>query len=148
MLFKNKIIETFIIFILSIFVYIILVTLLFSGFNVKNWFIIISGLTTSIFTLKFEDPSSVGAVIFLVGVTASIINYFSKIFPPKLNFLILPIISILLVFLFAIIPYSLFPLEERGGMGAGLAMALYMGTAIIFQIIFSFIISIKIILKK
>lgn len=144
---RNKIIEVFTVFVSSIFVYIVLLASLSSDGGIKSWLVRIIELTTNIFTLKFiEDPYFIITIVLLVGVTSVIINYFSEIFPTRLNFLILPIVSVLLVLLFGII-LPFFSVDS-GSMGEGLAMALYMGLAIVFQVIFSLIISFRRIFKK
>ena len=138
-------------FISSILSFIVLIASITSGGGAGNWFmrwlIRISELTKGVFTFGVdEDQYFKGTIILLIGVISIIINYFSKIFPAKLNFLILPLISIFLVLLFGVI----FPIfsQNRGSMEEGLAIALYMGTAIVFQIIFSLVVSLKSILKR
>lgn len=121
--------------------------LLFSRFNIDFWFEIIGNLFREFLTLEiFKNKFFLGILIFLVGMPAVIINYFSKKLTRKLNFIILPIFAIALVLIFSFIHVLFF--KDSGDM-KGLALAIYMGMAIIFQIIFSITVSIfRVFLKK
>ncbi len=142
----DQIIKIVSVFILAIFTYIVLTSLLISGLS-SNSLLIIKDFIVNLFTLRiFDEERFIGIIILLVGMPAIIINYLSKIISIKLNFFILPIISILLLFIFSIIYLIFFKFEES--MDFGLGMILYLGTALIFQIFFSLTISFLRLFKK
>lgn len=94
----------------------------------------------------FENSFEIGALILLVGLPSVIINYFSKkITPKKYNFILLPIISLPLVFFFSVIHGIFF--EDTSDM-KGLALALYIAMSFIFLVIFSLIMSLFRLHKK
>lgn len=140
MKFCNEFIKTTFLFIFVILIFIIGVPFVVSIFNVSVLFMVLQNLFDDISAPRriLENSFEIGALILLVGIPAIVINYLSKIFPIKYNFIILPIISFPLVFLLAIIHAINF--EDTSDM-KGLAMALYIGTSIIFLIIFSLVIS-------
>lgn len=143
--FKN-IINNSLLFIIMILAYNISMPLLFSGFNIDYSLEIFSNLFKDFLTLEiFNEKFFVGVLIFLVGVHAIFINYLSKKIMRKINFVFLPIFAIVLVLFFSFI-HAIF--YEDGGDMEGFALAIYMGGAIILQIIFSIIISIFRIFKN
>lgn len=139
MKFWNKFIRTISLFIFAILIFIIGIPFIFSGFDIAALFIVLQNIFNDIFTLEISENSfEIGALILLVGIPTVIINYLSKIFSSKFNFILLPIISFLLVFLLGIIHMIIF--KDTSDM-KGLAIAVYSGASIIFLVIFSLIIS-------
>ena len=122
-----------------ILIFLIIIPFVFSGFKISIPLMIFQGLFKDFYTLEILDASfEISALILLVGIPSIIINHFSKIFPRNVNFMALPAISLLLVFVFGMAHMIIF--IDTSDM-KGLASAIYMVASFIFLIIFSMVIS-------
>lgn len=135
----DKIIKNIVLLISAIFLFLIIMPFIMSGFKISVLFTSFQNLLDIISDLQISKNSfEIGALVLMVGTPAIIINHLSKIFPQKFNFILLPAISFLLIIFMGIIHSIIF--EDTSDM-KGLAIAIYVATSIIFLIIFSLIIS-------